>query len=608
MTDMPKLSEADVHSLVSATVLARGRSYFNAGNVAQLVWRDGFLTAEVQGQQYEPYQVRITANAQGILSTFCNCPYDGTCKHIAAVLLYLVHRRDEIEQRPSLATLIAGWSRDQLAALLMRLSEVEPRLADEIERLAPAIMVASAPGPAATDAVRPEIDTSLLRRQIIADVRNAVQTGYDSWGEEAIYDSDLGVALEPALEYTRALLAAGDSRGALEVLKAATEAWQTGVERLDEEIVELLFDNDGDFTQELGAAWAEALLTADLSPAERSRWANRLQNWVDEYYGGEELEIAVTAVKQGWDHPPLVAVMQGRITDQGIWEEGEVPHYADELAQIRLAILAGRGQHEAYLNLAQAEGAFMSYLHMLVQLGQTDKAFQEALPALNRPEDYQTLAATLAQHGAISQALKLAHHGLSVPIPETEPSPYGVGHSSRASLAAWLRDQAQTAGQSDLALWAAQQAFAAEAVLDNYRALERVAGGQWSALKPEALASLRHMKGDVGQWIRIYLYEKMHQEAIDAVDGASWYSDMDELIEAVKQTHPAWAFRQCLKQAEPIMDAGRSGSYDVAAEWLRRGRDILVASGGRAEWESYLKTILEKHHRKYSLMPLLRKL
>ncbi len=56
------------------------------------------------------------------------------------------------------------------------------------------------------------------------------------------------------------------------------------------------------------------------------------------------------------------------------------------------------------------------------------------------------------------------------------------------------------------------------------------------------------------------------------------------------------------------MDAGRSSEYDVAVEWLRLGRDILVAAGQKERWNAYLAHLLEKHWRKYKLRPMLKEL
>jgi hypothetical protein len=78
--------------------------------------------------------------------------------------------------------------------------------------------------------------------------------------------------------------------------------------------------------------WSEALLSADLSPEERRECERKLTSWKQTMIGGSVLEMPLTAVRQGWDYPPLVAAMQGNFDERGAWE-GEAPDFADDLAQ-----------------------------------------------------------------------------------------------------------------------------------------------------------------------------------------------------------------------------------------------------------------------------------
>jgi uncharacterized Zn finger protein len=60
------------------------------------------------------------------------------------------------------------------------------------------------------------------------------------------------------------------------------------------------------------------------------------------------------------------------------------------------------------------------------------------------------------------------------------------------------------------------------------------------------------------------------------------------------------------REAEKIMDAGSSGSYDTAVSWLKTARDIYQQHQRQQEWEAYLDRLLDTHHRKYKLVPMLR--
>lgn len=602
MAGLPSLTEDRIRKRATPQSWERGLDYFHGDAVLSAIWRDGLLIAEVQGSQYEPYRVVVEFGPDGeIVDTECTCPYDwgGDCKHIIATLLYLVRRPQEVEQRPSLSDLLSGLSREQLVELVQNLARIHPEVVEDVEDFVraptPPAVAPGAPSPTAPT-LPPPVDLAVLQRQIRADLRARERELREMYYED-YYEEDiaLGEALYPAMEHVRALLDAGDARSALAVLEAATVAWIEGCGRLDPDLLE---DWEGDWDEDLrefGRLWAEALLLADLTPQERARWEERLEDWANTMPGGSALEIAVTAAAQGWDYPPLVAVFQGHITEKGAWED-EVPEFADDLAVIRLSILERQGRFEEYLNLAEAEGQFLLYLQMLVRLGRSDQAFAEAWEYLSEPTEILTVAQTLAEHGQTELALNLAAHGL------TQKSAQG-----RAALASWLRDQAQAQGQTELALQAAWQALRDDTCPENYRWLQEHLGKEWPSRRAEALQIVASSDDFQGA-VEIYLAEQMYREAMALADRYPWRVDVDSVIEAVKAEFPDWAFRQCGRRAEEIMDAGKAGQYDEAVRWLRRGRDILLAAGRKAEWDAYLQSLLEKHHKKYKLVPMLKTL
>jgi uncharacterized Zn finger protein len=251
---------------------------------------------------------------------------------------------------------------------------------------------------------------------------------------------------------------------------------------------------------------------------------------------------------------------------------------------------------QEYLNLAQAEGQFMLFLHMLIKQGQSDKAISEAKQYLVAPQDIHALARTLLDNDEIEKAFQLALHGL------TMDESWG-----KAGLAEWLRDQSVIHQQPNLAQDAAQRALSESVTLENYQALQQISGDTWKTLRAEALEITAQGKS-AENIADIYLYEKLYKQAIEVVDQVAWFSNIEKVIEAVKADYPKWAFRQCQIRAEAIMDAGQANNYRIAADWLRRGRDIMFSSGENEIWETYLHQVMDKHQRKYKLMPMLREL
>ncbi|MEM7538802.1 MAG: hypothetical protein AAF639_41970, partial [Chloroflexota bacterium] len=201
--------------------------------------------------------------------------------------------------------------------------------------------------------------------------------------------------------------------------------------------------------------------------------------------------------------------------------------------------------------------------------------------------------------------LQIAQHGMVLESP-----------NGKKELSIWLRDHASSADggrevlshQTGVATWAAQQAVLHNVSLKNYLYLQERSGEEWSEIKPALLEQIATAKvslgGNQGK-IDIYLHEGMYKEAIALVESDQLRTGLSQVIEAVKATYPHWAFDQCRTAAANIMDNNRSQGYAEAAEWVRRGRDILLEAGLAKQWQVYITSLIQKHQRKYKLLPLL---
>ncbi|KPK09617.1 MAG: hypothetical protein AMJ56_10500, partial [Anaerolineae bacterium SG8_19] len=113
------------------------------------------------------------------------------------------------------------------------------------------------------------------------------------------------------------------------------------------------------------------------------KWLAQIADWTEAL---DDLDIAKTALEQGWTYPPLVSAMKGNITEKGAWE-GEAPYYADELTLARLHILARQKRVQEYVNLAAAEGQAELSINMIAQSGDINRAIAEAKAYLNQPSE-----------------------------------------------------------------------------------------------------------------------------------------------------------------------------------------------------------------------------
>src|SRR6266700_550549 len=498
------------------------------------------------------------------------------------------------EAHPLLESLLLGLTREQLQSLLLKLSEQEPLLTEAIEREVALLKTSQPTTPAPKVAPKPQVhvDVKAVRRQVQASIHSLdrMRSSEAYWQIGAVVN-EIGQVVEQAWT----LIKADDGRQALAVLEAITEEYMSEWESMD--------DSDGEassFFSTLGAAWTEAILSADLSREEREQWADQLAAWqeeLDDYGVDEAFDAPQTAALDGWDYPPLQRVLQGRITEQGAWE-GEAPFYADALTKARLHILERRGRFQEYLYLAEAEGHTEEYVTMLVHLGRVEEAISYGRHYLATTDEALALAKALYEHGEHEQSLQIAEHGLSL-------------EGRKASLAKWLRDQALSMGEKTRALTAAEVAFRDEINLENYQRMAEIAGEQWPERRTGLLDYARQTKSSYpkGQ-IDVFLHEGLIDDAITVLDPYASHTLVEQVVDAALQSPSQldWVIQACRKQAEYILDRGKAELYSSAANWLAKARKAYHMLGQKEEWQTYLDELLSQHGRKYKLVPMLKAL
>src|SRR5712691_6440490 len=495
-----------------------------------------------------------------------------------------LHSDQIVEERPTLEARLSGLNRAQLQALVQTLAAREPNLVELIDEQLQVSGVAAPPSPSAKrSATRARRTTAAVVTAIRRQMRNLLRS-CDYLGEAAYGVLELAEQARPHLD-------AGDGNSALTILEAVTDEYVTAWTDLD--------DSDGDaeaLFDDLSALWAEAILTADLTPAERQTWAERLADWHNEAaeYGIDTaFEAAQVAAVQGWDDPELQRMLRGEVVSS----ETETAWAESSLAIARLNILEHQGRLEEALHLADATRQVDRYVSLLVRLDRLTEARQYGLEQLTQAHDALVLAQVLLEHGATQNALEIAEHGLSLA-------------GELWTLASWLRDEAAAAGDADRATRAALAALRELHSLVDYQALRTVAGDHWPTLRDEVLAELRqaaaHSPSGVGE---IFVYEGLLDDAIAVADSAPYdYAMVEQVADAAIQTHPDWVVRMGRQQAERIMDGGKARYYHHAVAWLSQSRAAAVRAGRNDDWRQYVDSLLLQHARKYSLVPQLKQL
>lgn len=585
------LTESLISQHANGASFDKGYRYYEQGNVHSVVVRGNQIQATVAGNSYTPYQVEIDFTETDIEDASCSCPYDwgGYCKHIIAVLLACINSASTVEEKTPLTDLLVDLSKEQLSYILAQIVPEFPGLADAIEREIRWLQTS----PTAETSGSIQVDIAAIRRELRKDLSHANNSGgggrYDYFGEyeeEEIYPDEW---LDPHLQTVTALLDADEAMTAVKVITAVVEEWIEGILGLEDWILEYNQDPISEATGELAVILAEVLLSLDLSPEERAEWQKQLRYWESQL---GEFEIAATAVRHGWDYAPLVAAMQGHITNTGAWGDEEIPYSSDDLAQARLRILARQQRYQEYMHLAEAEGQIDLYINMLARQGETTKAVQEAKEYLTHPSEILTLCHILQETGETEAALEIAEHGLTL-----------ENNHSNGNLARWLRDQA-IGSHPKLALQAAQSAFSADLLLADYQNVQELAGDQWVTIKPDVLASMSN-SWNTTRHIDIYLYEGMLREAMNLLDKHPHSTDLMRVVEATSNDYPDWGIQKYKNLAEGIMDAGKAKYYETAVSWLSKARKIYQSHDRLNEWHVYLDHLLDTHGRKYKLVPML---
>src|SRR5712691_1725700 len=170
-----------------------------------------------------------------------------------------LHSDQIVEERPTLEARLSGLNRAQLQALVQTLAAREPNLVELIDEQLQVSGVAAPPSPSA------KRSTTRARRATAAAV-TAIRRQMRSLLRSCDYLGEAAYGVLELAEQARPHLDAGDGNNALTNLEAVTDEYVTAWTDLD--------DSDGDAegsVDDLSALWAEAILTADLTPAERQR-------------------------------------------------------------------------------------------------------------------------------------------------------------------------------------------------------------------------------------------------------------------------------------------------------------------------------------------------
>ena len=587
----PSISLKFINNNATAQSFERGDRYYRSGSVEQITQRGNVLRALVNGNEPGAYQVTMPFDAAGITSAHCSCPYsfEGWCKHVVATLLVCNHQPELIEIRPSLDELLDRLDLNQTRQIICKLLADRPELVETLDSEINSLVTIATTYSSKPKKVRSiSIDPKIYRHQISDILQNALRGWEEGYEDDSIV-ADIGKMVGKAAAFS--VVGAGES--AIGILEGITQGCIDSWDEIDqysgysEPVVELL-----------DRAWAEAILTTDMTAELETELRSKLQHWQQEW--DEEFPVCMTALGQGWSYPPLVQVLKGEMTAFGAWESTP-PSFADRVALVRLEILHRQERSQEYLYLAKADGKFLQYWMMLVNVGRMEEAVDSAKVQMTNAEDVYTLAKLLRTEGAIEQALEIAHLGLRFPV------------DRRSDFTQWTSDLAEGSNKPQFALDARVAGFHAGPSFADYLKIQELAGDGWPLLRQELFKTLDQVSSDHFHrqaLVDIFLHEGLFDRAIDMVKKLTAYYDklIQQVMDGVLLHSPDWVIETSRSYAEDIIDRKRSDIYDQAIQWLKRTKAAYEANDRRTEWREYHQNLIHVHSRKRKLIDLLKRL
>jgi uncharacterized Zn finger protein len=580
------ISETTIRQQAIDSSYSRGEVYYQQGAVTDLVQRGNTVYAEVEGSDFTPYRASLQFDAVGVITAHCSCPYEygGWCKHLVAVGLACMRQPDRIERRLTLAQLLDRLDHLQTQGLVQALVEEEPELIELVDRHVMRLTNSAPVVEVKASRRRTAIDVAPFRRQVKHILREGTRWLEEGYEEDPFTD-ELMTVIEKAQEFARN----GDGNSAIAILEAVTSACADEWDDVSEYGGDIFL-----IAELLNQAWTEAILSAELSPAEATDLEVMLEEW--QHTLDTDFSMSLAALQQGWTDSELQRVLQGK----GYSNPERLTATGQNLALIRLQILDRQGRHQEYLNLARTEGLMQPYLTRLAELGRVEEAMMTARSRMTTAEEAFALAKTLREHNHLAEALTIAQAGLPLP------------GNDRYDLANWTIELAEHLGQTATARNASILAFKLRPSFAGYQRVAQFAVEQWNTVKADLLKSLRQAQdwGVRDAKVDIFLHEGLIEDAIQAVRSDTYYgSDLVlRVMQAALSTHPDWVIETARQRAELIMDQGKADRYDNAVQWLKQAKAAYLASGQQSVWITYFEQLRSIHARKRKLIELFKKL
>ncbi|HEX6779466.1 MAG TPA: SWIM zinc finger family protein, partial [Ktedonobacterales bacterium] len=130
MSHIPVLSDQQIRARVGEQSFQRGQRYFRDGAIVRPVRQGMTLKASCEGSRAEPYRLKVSFDAAGVVEASCSCPVgeEGYCKHMAALLLTWREQPESFIELEELEKTLEQRSKEELLALIKLMLQKDPDL------------------------------------------------------------------------------------------------------------------------------------------------------------------------------------------------------------------------------------------------------------------------------------------------------------------------------------------------------------------------------------------------------------------------------------------------------------------------------------------------
>ena len=392
--DLAPLSEADIAAQTDANSFSRGKTYFRGQRIFNAVRRGNLLRARCRGSSGGPYLVEATLapsdkpKSRNPVKYLCNCPRGGFCKHVAALLLTWIDKRDSFDVRPPIADILTGKSREELVALIEAMLAADPSLEPLIE-LPPPTAIAPDASPIDETAIR-----RLIGNAFAYPEDEDYGGGYGGYGNYDYGYDDFSFAtgeLERVVGYADAYREGGHWRNAMLVSAVLAEQLPSELDVYQDEEGEL-----ADLLRRTDANLAACLEAQARLPAE-------------ERFTDEERARLIDAILAIWeadlDAGGLDYSDGGPETIGALATPSEQERVRERLREMMLPAVGDPWKHQWH-NRAVIE--FLSLLK-----GEAGLSDDELLAEYRNAELWDDATALLLEMGRVEEAIRLASRKLT---------------------------------------------------------------------------------------------------------------------------------------------------------------------------------------------------